>query len=67
MHAGNLDGIDSVSVFTKAPLYAHLTFKKADPGFVHMIRKQLLDACRTDESFAYMRDDPRWEELLSRY
>ncbi len=62
-----LDNVDSISAFTQAPLYSHLTFKKADSNFVQTIREDLLDTCRTDESFAYMRDDPRWEELLSKY
>ena len=64
---GILDSIDSISAFTEAPLYSHLTFKKVDPHFSKMLREDLLDTCRTDESFAYMQNDSRWEELLSRY
>ena len=64
---GVLDSIDTISAFTEARLYAHLTFKEPDPAFVNMARENLLDTCRTDECFAYMQNDPRWEELLSKY
>lgn len=64
---GILDSVNSISAFTEAPLYSHLTFKKTDPHFFEMVRNDLLDTCRTDESFAYMQNDPRWEELLSKY
>lgn len=62
-----LDSVDSIPAFTKAPLYAHMTFKEYDPAFIQMVRNDLLVSCRTDESFAYMRDDPHWEALLSKY
>lgn len=64
---GILDSVNNISAFTEAPLYSHLTFKKADPNMFEMVRKDLLDTCRNDESFAYMQNDPRWEELLSKY
>ncbi len=64
---GILDSIDSISAFTEAPLYSHLTFKKVDPHFPKMVREDLLDTCRTDEGFMYMQNDPRWKELLSKY
>ena len=62
-----LDSVDSISAFTESSLYSHLTFKKTDPHFLEMVREDLLDTCRSDESFAYMQNDPRWEELLSKY
>lgn len=62
---GMLDSIDGLSSFTEAPLYSHLPLKKASPEFVQMVRKNLLDTCRTDESFTYMQKDSRWEALLS--
>lgn len=63
---GILDSIDSISAFTEAPLYSHLTFRKTDPAFAKMVRENLLDTCRTDESFTYMRNDPRWNELTEK-
>lgn len=62
-----LDNIDNIAAFTKAPLYAHMTFKENDPTFGNTIKQNLLDTCYSDESFEYMRNDPRWEELLSNY
>ena len=37
-----LDSVNSISAFTEAPLYSHLTFKKTDLHFPEMVREELL-------------------------
>ncbi len=38
--------------------------KEIDPEFVEKIRKSILEGFQSDESFAYMKGDPRWEQLM---
>lgn len=62
---GLLDHVDSVTAFTSAPLYSHMTFQQADSGFLSMMRKSILENFRSDEAFSYMKDDLRWQKLLN--
>lgn len=62
---GLLDHVDSVSAFTRAPLYSHMPFQKIDPGFPEYIRQSMLEDFRSNADFAYMQDDPRWKQLLN--
>ncbi len=61
---GMINHLDSLYAFPDAPLYSHMTFQKIDPEFVEKIRKSILEGFRSDESFAYMIGDPRWEQLM---
>ncbi len=63
---GILEHIDSIYAFSQAPLYSHMTFKKPDPAFLDMLRKDILEGLFSDESFQYMKGDPRWEELTGK-
>lgn len=62
---GLMEHLDSMCAFTYAPLYSHMTFKKIDPEFVQKMRRNILDGFRSDESFDYMKDNPRWEQLIA--
>lgn len=62
---GMINHLDSLYAFPDAPLYSHMTFKEIDPEFVEKIRKSILDGFRSDESFAYMKGEPRWEKLMA--
>lgn len=63
---GMIDNLDTMYHFTQALLYSHMTFKDVDPKFIEMVKKEIIDNFRSDESFAYMKDDSRWQELLSK-
>lgn len=62
---GIMNNLDTMYAFSSAPLYSHMTFKKADSEFIETIRKKIMEDFRSDENFGYMKDDPRWAELLS--
>lgn len=64
---GMLRHLDSICTFPQSPLYSHMTFKPIDPTFLETAQKSLLDCLRTDDSFSYMQDDPRWIALLAEY
>ena len=61
-----LSSIPSLYAFTHAPLFEHMTFKSPDPSWIEAMQEKLLQLdFRSDEAFAYMRDDPRWSALLA--
>lgn len=62
---GLADHFDSVYAFTHAPLYSHMTFKEIDPEFAEKMRKNVREGFRSDESFAYMKGNPLWEQFLA--
>ena len=61
-----LNKLDSIYTFSNAPLYSHMEFKSAEPAAVEAMRKMFLDNFASDEDFAYMRDDPRWNGLIAK-
>ncbi len=63
---GMLSNIDSIYAFSRAPLYSHMVFKSADPAFIETVKKNILDNLCSDESFSYMKNDPRWKELTEK-
>lgn len=62
---GMLDQLDTVYGFSGAPLYFHMDFKSADPGFVESLRKNMVEGFRSEPDFAYMEKDPRWVKFLN--
>ncbi len=63
---GMLSNIDSIYAFSHAPLYSHMVFKRADPAFIEIFKQKILDNLCSDESFSYMKNDPRWKELTEK-
>lgn len=61
-----LASADQIHSFCKAPLYAHMKFKEANPEFLAELKNNLLLAFGNKESFGFLKQDPRWLELLSR-
>lgn len=63
---GMLNNIESVCAFSHAPLYSHMIFKSIDLAFIETLKKSILDKFCSDESFAYMKDDSRWNQLIAK-
>lgn len=59
-----LSGIDTMNAFADSPLYEHMTFKEISEEFKETLKADLLKCFRDEESFGYMKADPRWEKLL---
>lgn len=57
--------LDTIYAFVTAPLYSHMTFKRTDPAFVEDLRKNMIAGFQNDTDFAYMRENPRWVEMLN--
>ena len=62
-----LDSADTLGGFTASELYAHMTFKPVERDFGQAVRNGLLEGFRTDEAYAFVRDDPRWQAMLAKY
>lgn len=45
---GLIDQISTIFGFTASSLYQHMTFKEADPDFLHHIKQQLLDSYKQE-------------------
>ena len=62
---GILESVDHIADFAQSLLYQHMTFKEMDPGFAERLRKSLIEGMR-DDSYAYMRGNEFWEEILKK-
>ncbi len=60
-----LKSLDSITGFTAAPLFSHMTFKKADPEFADKMLISMISSFKSEKDFDYMENDPRWNELLN--
>jgi transcriptional regulator with XRE-family HTH domain len=61
---GMLNSLNSIGGFAQSPLYAHMEFKAMDAGHLADIRKGLLKAFGDEETFGYLKGNPRWRDLV---
>ena len=59
-----LDSVESIYDFSKAKLYSHKRFKDIDSSYYEAIKDKLLESCRTDEGYEYMKGYEPWEALI---
>ncbi len=59
-----LASVDKISAFTKAPLYEHMEFKEPDEKFIKELHKNLLANFSDEETYGYMKENKRWQELV---
>lgn len=57
-----LNSVDSLFDFTKSPLYEHLEFRRTN--YPETIKAGLLENFRSGEGWEFVKDDPRWQELI---
>lgn len=60
-----LGNIESISAFTKSPLYSHMTLKQPSGEYYDHVRQSLID-CLKEEQSAFIREDPRFDALLGK-
>ncbi|MGI6664507.1 MAG: helix-turn-helix domain-containing protein [Christensenellaceae bacterium] len=58
-----LGNIESISDFTKSPLYAHMTLKQPEADYYDTVRQSLID-CLKEEQCAFIQGDERFDFLL---
>lgn len=59
-----LSSADSIYDFSKSPLYEHMEFKEARVEFLEGLKKDLLDCFRDEESYGFLKENKRWQELF---
>lgn len=60
-----LDCVDTVDDFMTSTLFEHMEFRKASKGeFQPMLKKNLLENFRDEETFGFLKDDERYQELI---
>lgn len=55
---------DGMTGFTKSDLYRHMGFREMREEFAAKIRDNLLNCFRDEETFGWLREDARWQELV---
>ena len=59
-----LQSVHTLDAFTKSPLYAHMQFNTMESGVEERLRDKLKEAFREDERFDFVREHPRWKEII---
>lgn len=59
-----ISGIDGIFQFTQAKLYEHMAFKPVREEFVAELKKNLLNNFRDEETFGFLKDNERWQQLV---
>lgn len=58
-----LSSVSDINHFAKSPLYEHMKFQEISEEAVAQIREDLLNACRDEETYDFLKGDSRWENL----
>ena len=60
-------GLSDIMHFTTAPLYEHMTFQEAGEEFIMNLRDNLMACFCDEETYGFLKDDKRYQELLKGY
>ncbi len=61
-----LSSVERIRDFTNTPLYEHMDFKEIRDEFIAEIKENLLKCFRDEESFGFLKNDERWQELVKK-
>ena len=59
-----LAGVEDIDAFCRSPLYEHMRFKPVKEACLNQIKDDLLEGFRDEETFAYLKADKRWQQLI---
>jgi Predicted transcriptional regulators len=59
-----LTNLESIYAFTKSPLYSHMEFKAPNEAYLTEVREDLMKGFRDEETYAYLKENQRWRELV---
>ncbi len=59
-----LSGIGQIGDFRNAPLYEHMEFKEVTEEFLAEMKNNLLKCFRDEETYGFLKNDKRWQELV---
>jgi transcriptional regulator with XRE-family HTH domain len=59
-----LASIGEITDFRKSPLYEHMEFKETREEFLTELRENLLACFRDEETYGFLKENKRWQELV---
>ena len=59
-----LGAVETVAEWVDSPLYEHMAFKRPGEKFAVELKKKLVENFREEESFGFLREDKRYQELI---
>ena len=59
-----LVNLESISAFTKSPLYSHMDFKEISQEYLIELRENLIKGFRDEETYSYLKENPQWIKLF---
>jgi hypothetical protein len=61
-----LASIGKITDFRKSSLYEHMDFKETREEFLAELRENLLACFRDEETYGFLKENKRWQELINR-
>lgn len=61
-----LSSIEQIGDYRNAPLYEHMEFKEIKEDFLAEMKENLLKSFRDEETYGFLKNDMRWQELVKR-
>lgn len=56
--------VDNMCEYGHSPLYEHMKFREPRKEFLEEFKRNFMKLLRDQETFGYMKDDRRWQELV---
>lgn len=60
-----LSSVEQIGDFRKSMLYEHLDFKEVTEDFISNVKENLKKCFRDEESYGFLRDNKRWQNLVN--
>lgn len=60
-----LENIEDLYCFTRSDLYRHMEFRDPKEGFLENLKENLRKNFRQDAAFDFLKEDERWEKLVT--
>jgi transcriptional regulator with XRE-family HTH domain len=61
-----LASIGKINDFRRSPLYEHMDFKDTREEFLTELRENLLACFQDEETYGFLKENKRWQELINR-
>ena len=61
-----LASVAGIGGFRQAWLYEHMTFQEMQPELLENMKKQLLQSFADEETYGFLKEEPRWQALCGK-
>ena len=62
-----LSSAERIRDFTASPLFGHMVFKETDDKLTAELKQNLINCFKDEDSFGFMKDNARWQEILEEH